>query len=138
MMWRKSNLPIESKLEANQSKKLIKKSENKYVNKLNLTVRLHEDPVQKKIKTFVAGGVEMDVSSAKCRWEGLNYSTLSVYNPKIVTEFLNLRKDDEIKIIGSVFNQLNLKTKRYFMSFRVDSFEIIRKAVRKRRTNIKK
>jgi hypothetical protein len=52
---------------------------------------------------------------------------------------LKLKKDDEIKIKGSVFNQLNLKTKRYFLSFRVDSFEIIQKVIRKRtNTNIKK
>ncbi|WP_253301133.1 hypothetical protein [Spiroplasma endosymbiont of Phyllotreta cruciferae] len=68
---------------------------------------------------------------------GLNYSTLSIYNPTIVSEFLKLKKDDEIKIKGSVFNQLNIKTKRYFLSFRVDSFEIIQKAIRKR-TNFKK
>ncbi|WP_338988800.1 hypothetical protein [Spiroplasma endosymbiont of Seladonia tumulorum] len=52
---------------------------------------------------------------------------------------MKLKKDDEIKIKGSVFNQLNIKTKRYFLSFRVDSFEIIQKAIRKRTsTNIKK
>jgi hypothetical protein len=52
---------------------------------------------------------------------------------------LKLRKGDEIKIKGSVFNQLNIKTKRYFLSFRVDSFEIIQKVIRTRtNTNIKK
>ncbi|UZQ30328.1 MAG: hypothetical protein OHM57_01405 [Spiroplasma phoeniceum] len=52
---------------------------------------------------------------------------------------MKLRKGDEIKIKGSVFNHLNIKTKRYFLYFIVDSFEIIQKAIRKRtNTNIKK
>ncbi|UZQ30467.1 MAG: hypothetical protein OHM56_02755 [Spiroplasma phoeniceum] len=69
----------------------------------------------------------------------MGYARSLIYNPQIVSEFLKLRKDDEIKIKGSVFNQLNLKTKRYFLSFRVDSFEIIQKAIRKKiNTNIKK
>ncbi|KAF0850781.1 MAG: hypothetical protein EIB84_03165 [Spiroplasma poulsonii] len=114
------------------------KIKNKKINKLELTVRLHENPIKTKIKALVAGGVEVDACSAKCQWDGLNYSTLSIYNPYILTEFLKLKKDDEIKIKGSVFNQLNIKTKRYFLSFRVDSFEIIKKAIRKRtNTNIK-
>ncbi|WP_425378910.1 hypothetical protein [Spiroplasma endosymbiont of Polydrusus pterygomalis] len=111
----------------------------KRVNKLELTVRLHENPVKTKIKALVAGGVEVDACSAKCQWEGLNYSTLSIYSPSILTAFLKWKKDDEIKIKGLVFNQLNLKTKRYFLSFRVDTFEIIKKVIRKRtNTNIKK
>ncbi|MFW4370843.1 MAG: hypothetical protein EHV01_002770 [Spiroplasma sp. hy2] len=115
------------------------KIKNKKINKLELTVRLHENPIKTKIKALVAGGVEVDACSAKCQWEGLNYSTLSIYNPSILTDFLKLKKDDEIKIKGSVFNQLNIKTKRYFLSFRVDSFEIIQKAIRTRtNTNIKK
>ncbi len=127
MAQTKSNLPKKSI--TNKSK--IK---NKKVNKLELTVRLHENPIKTKIKALVAGGVEVDACSAKCQWDGLNYSTLS-----ILTEFLKLKKDDEIKIKGSVFNQLNIKTKRYFLSFRVDSFEIIQKSIRKRTNkNIKK
>ncbi len=133
MAQTKSNLP---KKTVNTNKTKIK---NKRVNKLELTVRLHENPIKTKIKALVAGGVEVDACSAKCQWEGLNYSTLSIYNPFILTEFLKLKKDDEIKIKGSVFNQLNLKNKRYFLSFRVDSFEIIQKAIRKRtNTKIKK
>ncbi|WP_253301108.1 hypothetical protein [Spiroplasma endosymbiont of Phyllotreta cruciferae] len=128
MAQTKSNLP---------KKTAISKTKNKRVNKLELTVRLHENPIKTKIKALVAGGVEVDACSAKCQWEGLNYSTLSIYNPSVVSAFLKLKKDDEIKIKGSVFNQLNLKNKRYFLSFRVDSFEIIQKAIRKR-TNIKK
>ncbi len=128
----KSNLPKKSITNKTKIK-------NKKVNKLELTVRLHKNPIKTKIKALVAGGVEVDACSAKCQWDGLNYSTLSIYNPPIVSEFLKLKKDDEIKIKGSVFNQLNLKTKRYFLSFRVDSFEIIQKAIRKRtNTNIKK
>ncbi|AHF60801.1 hypothetical protein P344_02070 [Spiroplasma mirum ATCC 29335] len=118
MAQTKSNLP--KKLLTNKPK--IK---NKRVNKLELTVRLHENPIKTKIKALVADGVEVDVCSPKCQWEGLNYSTLSIYNLYVLTEFLKLRKDDEIKIKGLVFNQLNLKNKRYFLSFRVDSFEII-------------
>lgn len=128
----KSNLP---------KKKITNKPKmmNKRINKLELTVRLHENPIKTKIKALVAGGVEVDACSAKCQWDGLNYSTLSIYNPSVLTNFLKLKKDDEIKIKGSVFNQLNIKTKRYFLSFRVDSFEIIQKAIRKRiNTNIKK
>lgn len=128
MSQTKSNLPKKSIT----NKPKIK---NKKVNKLELTVRLHENPIKTKIKALVAGGVEVDACSAKCQWDGLNYSTLSIYNPSILTEFLKLKKDDEIKIKGSVFNQLNIKTKRYFLSFRVDSFEIIQKTIRKR-TNI--
>lgn len=132
MAQSKSNLP--KKTITNKPK--IK---NKKINKLELTVRLHENPIKTKIKALVAGGVEVDACSAKCQWDGLNYSTLSIYNPSILTEFLKLKKDDEIKIKGSVFNQLNIKTKRYFLSFRVDSFEIIQKAIKKRtNTNIKK
>ncbi len=132
MTQTKSNLPKKSI--TNKSK--IK---NKKVNKLELTVRLHENTIKTKIKALVAGGVEVDACSAKCQWDGLNYSTLSIYNPSILTEFLKLKKDDEIKIKCSVFNQLNIKTKHYFLSFRVDSFEIIQKAIRKRtNTNIKK
>ncbi|PQP79480.1 hypothetical protein C6B38_01040 [Spiroplasma sp. ChiS] len=127
---------------SNLSKKSItnkKKIKNKKVNNLELTVKLHENPIKTKIKALVAGGVEVDVCSAKCQWDGLNYSTLSIYNPSVLTEFLKLKKEDEIKIKDSVFNQLNIKTKRYFLSFRVDSFEIIQKAIRKRtNTNIKK
>ncbi|AXF96835.1 hypothetical protein [Spiroplasma phoeniceum] len=127
---------------SNLSKKSITnkpKIKNKKVNKLELTVKLHENPIKTKIKALVAGGVEVDVCSAKCQWDGLNYSTLSIYNPSVLTEFLKLKKDDDIKIKGSVFNQLNIKTKRYFLSFRVDSFEIIQKAIIKRtNTNIKK
>lgn len=132
MTQTKSNLPKKSIT----NKPKIK---NKKVNKLELTVRLHENPIKTKIKALVAGGVEVDACSAKCQWDGLNYSTLSIYNPAVLTEFLKLKKDDEIKIKGSVFNQLNIKTKRYFLSFRVDSFEIIQKAIRKiTNTNIKK
>ncbi|MFJ1522755.1 hypothetical protein [Spiroplasma sp. ald] len=132
MAQAKSNLPKKS----TTNKPKIK---NKKVNKLELTVRLHENPIKTKIKALVAGGIEVDACSAKCQWDGLNYSTLSIYNPSILTEFLKLKKDDEIKIKGSVFNQFNIKTKRYFLSFRVDSFEIIKKAIRKRtNTNIKK
>ncbi len=132
MAQTKSNLPKKSI--TNKSK--IK---NKKVNKLELTVRLHENPIKTKIKALVTGGVEVDACLAKCQWDRLNYSTLSIYNPSILTEFFKLKKDDEIKIKGSVFNQLNIKTKRYFLSFRVDSFEIIQKAIRKRtNTNIKK
>ncbi|MBW3057785.1 hypothetical protein D6D54_00995 [Spiroplasma poulsonii] len=131
-MVKKSNL---SKTSVTNKPKI----KNKRINKLELTVRLHENPIKTKIKALVAGGVEVDACSAKCQWDGLNYSTLSIYNPSILTEFLKLKKDDEIKIKGSVFNQLNIKTKRYFLSFRVDSFEIIQKAIRKRtNTNIKK
>ncbi len=132
MAQTKSNLPKKSITNKPKMK-------NKRVNKLELTVRLHENPIKTKIKALVAGGVEVDACSAKCQWDGLNYSTLSIYSPSILTEFLKLKKDDEIKIKGSVFNQLNIKTKRYFLSFRVDSFEIIQKAIRKRtNTNIKK
>ncbi len=132
MAQTKSNLPKKS---INNKPKI----KNKRVNKLELTVRLHENPIKTKIKALVAGGVEIDACSAKCQWDGLNYSTLSIYNPSILTEFLKLRKGDEIKIKGSVFNQLNIKSKRYFLSFRVDSFEIIQKVIRKRtNTNIKK
>lgn len=132
MTQTKSNLPKKSIT----NKPKIK---NKKVNKLELTVRLHENPIKTKIKALVAGGVEVDACSAKCQWDGLNYSTLSIYNPAVLTKFLKLKKDDEIKIKGSVFNQLNIKTKKYFLSFRVDSFEIIQKAIRKRiNTNIKK
>ncbi|RUP75528.1 hypothetical protein D6D54_08480, partial [Spiroplasma poulsonii] len=95
---------------SNLSKKSVTnktKIKNKRINKLELTVRLHENPIKTKIKALVAGGVEVDACSAKCQWEGLNYSTLSIYNPSILTEFLKLKKDDEIKIKGSVFNQLN-------------------------------
>lgn len=128
---------------SNLSKKTVRtnkpKIKIKKVNKLVLNVKLNENPIKTKIKALVAGGVEVDVCSAKCRWEGLNYSTLSIYNPSVLTDFLKLRKDDEIKIKGSVFNQLNIKSRRYFLSFRVDSFEIIQKAIRKRTTtNIKK
>lgn len=129
----KSNLPKKTAISKTKNKV------NKRINKLELTVRLHENPIKTKIKALVAGGVEVDACSAKCQWEGLNYSTLSIYSPSVLTEFLKLKKDDEIKIKGSVFNQLNIKTKRYFLSFRVDSFEIIQKAIRKRtNTNIKK
>ncbi|UZQ29786.1 MAG: hypothetical protein OHM56_11730 [Spiroplasma phoeniceum] len=132
MAQTKSNLPKKSITNKTKIK-------NKKINKLELTVRLHENPIKTKIKALVAGGVEVDACSAKCQWDGLNYSTLSIYNPSILTEFLKLKKDDEIKIKGPVFNQLNIKTKRYFLSFRVDSFEIIQKAIRKRtNTNIKK
>ncbi len=132
-----------AQLKSNLPKKSITnkpKIKNKKINKLELTVRLHENPIKTKIKALVTGGVEIDACSAKCKWDGLNYSTLSIYNPSILTEFLKLKKDDEIKIKGSVFfNQLNIKTKRYFLSFRVDIFEIIQKAIRKRtNTNIKK
>lgn len=132
MAERKSNLSKKSVTNKNKIK-------NKRINKLELTVRLHENPIKTKIKALVAGGVEVDACSAKCQWDGLNYSTLSIYNPSVLTEFLKLKKDDEIKIKGSVFNHLNIKTKRYFLSFQVDSFEIIQKAIRKRtNTNIKK
>lgn len=128
-------------VKSNLSKKIIsnKPKTKKRINILELTVRLHENPIKNKIKALVAGGVEVDACSAKCQWDGLNYSTLSIYNPSVLNEFLKLKKDDEIKIKGSVFNQLNIKTKRYFLSFRVDSFEIIQKAIRKRTNkNIKK
>lgn len=132
MVERKSNL---SKTSVTNKTKI----KNKRINKLELTVRLHENPIKTKIKALVAGGVEVDACSAKCQWDGLNYSTLSIYNPSILINFLKLRKGDEIKIKGSVFNQLNIKTKRYFLSFRVDSFEIIQKVIRTRtNTNIKK
>ncbi|RUO86608.1 hypothetical protein [Spiroplasma endosymbiont of Megaselia nigra] len=132
MAERKSNL---SKTSVTNKTKI----KNKRINKLELNVRLYENPIKTKIKALVAGGVEVDACSAKCQWDGLNYSTLSIYNPSVLTNFLKLKKDDEIKIKGSVFNQLNIKTKRYFLSFRVDSFEIIQKAIRKRtNTNIKK
>ena len=80
--------------------KNITNLENKIFNKLKLTVRLHENPVQTKIKALVAGGVEIDACSAKCQWDGLNCSKLSVFKPQIVSEFLKLRKVDEIKIKG--------------------------------------
>ncbi|WP_253301134.1 hypothetical protein [Spiroplasma endosymbiont of Phyllotreta cruciferae] len=63
MAQTKSNLP--KKLITNKPK--IK---NKRVNKLELTVRLHENPIKTKIKALVAGGVEVDACSAKCQWEG--------------------------------------------------------------------
>ncbi len=100
---------------------------------------MSDNHIKTKIKAPVTGVVEVYACSAKCQWDGLNHSTLSIYIPSILTEFLKLKKDDEIKIKGSVFNQLNIKTKRYFLSFRVDSFKIIQKAIRKRtNTNIKK
>ncbi len=77
---------------------------NKIVNKLELIVRLHENPIKTKINILVAGGVEVDACSAKCQWDGLNYSKLSIYSPSILTEFLKLKKDGEIKIKGSIFN----------------------------------
>lgn len=123
MAQTKSNLPKKSIT----NKPKIK---NKKVNKLELTGRLHDNPIKTKIKALVAGGVEVDACLAKCQWDGLNYSTLSIYNPSVLTNFLKLKKDDEIKIKGSVFNQLNIKTKCYFLSFRVDSFEIIQKAIK--------
>ncbi|UZQ30485.1 MAG: hypothetical protein OHM56_02845 [Spiroplasma phoeniceum] len=86
-----------AKTKSNLPKKSITnkpKIKNKRVNKLELTVRLHENPIKNKIKALVAGGVEFDACSAKCQWEGLNYSTLSIYNPSILTEFLKLRKGD--------------------------------------------
>jgi len=69
MVKPKSNLPIKSKLNTNENKKTPpqKKLENKHINKFELTVRLHEDPVQTKMKALVAGGVEIDASSAKCQ-----------------------------------------------------------------------
>jgi len=60
------------------NKKNNKKLGNKHINQLELTVRLHENPVQTKFKAPVAGGFAIDASSAKCQWESLNYSTLSV------------------------------------------------------------
>ncbi|UNF62341.1 hypothetical protein [Spiroplasma poulsonii] len=82
MAQAKSNLPKKS----TTNKPKIK---NKKVNKLELTVRLHENPIKTKIKALVAGGIEVDACSAKCQWDGLNYSTLSIYNPSILTEFWN-------------------------------------------------
>ncbi len=93
-----------AQLKSNLPKKSITnkpKIKNKKINKLELTVILHENPIKTKIKALVAGGVEVDACSAKCQWEGLNYSKLSIYNPSILTEFLKLKKDDEIKIKGS-------------------------------------
>ncbi|WP_348734944.1 hypothetical protein [Spiroplasma endosymbiont of Ammophila pubescens] len=84
-----------SQTKSNLSKKSITnkpKIKNKKVNKLELTVRLHENPIKTKINALVAGGVEVDTCSAKCQWEGLNYSTLSIYNPSVLTEFLKLKK----------------------------------------------
>ncbi|AXF95037.1 hypothetical protein [Spiroplasma phoeniceum] len=76
---------------SNLSKKSITnkpKIKNKKVNKLELTVKLYENPIKTKIKALVAAGIEVDAC---------------------------------------------------FLSFRVDSFEIIQKAIRKRtNTNIKK
>ncbi|AXF95360.1 hypothetical protein [Spiroplasma phoeniceum] len=80
---------------SNLSKKSITnkpKIKNKKVNKLELTVKLHENPIKTKIKALVAGGIEVDACSAKCQWDGLNYSTLSIYNPSVLTEFLKLKK----------------------------------------------
>ncbi len=86
MTQTKSNL---SKKTVNTNKAKIK---NKRVNKLELTVRLHENPIKTKIKALVAGGVEVDACSAKCQWDGLNYSTLSIYNQYILADFLKLKK----------------------------------------------
>ncbi|UZQ30438.1 MAG: hypothetical protein OHM56_02575 [Spiroplasma phoeniceum] len=82
------------------------KTKNKRVNKLELTVRLHENQIKTKIKALVAGGVEVDACSAKCQWEGLNYSTLSIYNSSVLTEFLKLIKGNEIKVKGSILDFL--------------------------------
>ncbi len=82
-----------ARLKSNLPKKSITnkpKIKNKRINKLELTVRLHENPIKTKIKALVAGGVEVDDCSVKCQWDGLNYSTLSIYNPPIVSEFLKL------------------------------------------------
>ncbi|UZQ29427.1 MAG: hypothetical protein OHM56_09640 [Spiroplasma phoeniceum] len=43
------------------------KMKNKKVNKLELTVRLHENPIKTKIKALVAGGVAVDACSDKCQ-----------------------------------------------------------------------
>ncbi len=69
MAQTKSNLPKKSITNKPKMK-------NKRVNKLELTVRLHENTVKTKIKALVAGGVEVGACSAKCQWDGLNYSTL--------------------------------------------------------------
>ncbi len=42
------------------------KIKNKRVNKLELTVILHENTIKTKIKALVAGGVEVDACSDKC------------------------------------------------------------------------
>ncbi len=50
-----------TQLKSNLSKKPTTnklKIKNKRVNKLELTVRLHENPIKTKIKALVAGGVE--------------------------------------------------------------------------------
>ncbi len=52
-----------TQLKSNLSKKPTTnklKIKNKRVNKLELTVRLHENPIKTKIKALVAGGVEVD------------------------------------------------------------------------------
>ncbi|WHQ36776.1 hypothetical protein [Spiroplasma sp. SV19] len=123
-------------------KNVVKKEEiekkREWINKLIIDVKIHSDPVKTKIVAKTAGGVEIDAGSAGCSWFGMNYSTLSVYESILLTEFLKLKKDDEIRVTGSIWNTLNRMTKKYFHCIRVESFEIIKKVPRTRTKNNQK
>lgn len=114
----------------------VKKRE--WINKIVIDVKIHSDPVKTKIVAKTAGGVEIDAGSAGCSWSGMNYTTLSIYEPSLLSNFLKLRKDDEIRVTGTIWNTLNKITKKYFHCIRVESFEIIKKVPRTRSKNNQK
>ncbi|WP_338990697.1 hypothetical protein [Spiroplasma endosymbiont of Seladonia tumulorum] len=84
-----------------QKKEIVEKK-REWINKIIIDVKIHSDPIKTKIVSKTAGGVEIDAGSAGCSWSGMNYTTLSIYEPNLLSTFLKLRKDDEIRVTGSI------------------------------------
>ncbi|MFX4057124.1 MAG: hypothetical protein EHV01_002165 [Spiroplasma sp. hy2] len=127
-----------STIKKNVTKKEIVEKKREWINKIVIDVKIHSDPVKTKIVAKTAGGVEIDADSAGCSWSGMNYTTLSIYDPNLLSVFLKLRKDDEIRVTGTIWNTLNKITKKYFHCIRIESFEIIKKVPRTRSKNNQK
>ncbi|WP_338990953.1 hypothetical protein [Spiroplasma endosymbiont of Seladonia tumulorum] len=129
---------VSSTIKKNVTKKEIVEKKREWINKIIIDVKIYSDPIKTKIVSKTAGGVEIDAGFAGCSWSGMNYTTLSIYEPNLLLTFLKLRKDDEIRVTGSIWNTLNKVTKKYFHCIRVEKFEIIKKVPRTRSKNNQK
>lgn len=109
-------------MEKNRPKKV------KYINKFELTVSLKEKPIITEMPSGI-GAVTIKVGKAQAQWEGLNYTTLSVYptekNPILVTQFAKLKQGDTITCKGKIYNRYNIIRKKPFFSLEVLEFEKI-------------
>lgn len=105
-----------------------------YINKIELTVILKENPKIRELKQkAMVSSVTIEVINAQASWNGLNFTTLSIYETKLKKEFLKLKERDIVFVKGKIHNRYypNKTNHKTFFSIEVLWFQKIGKQRKK-------